>query len=85
MVAFKDPDRESLRSLLAARYLYALGTGATVKKWKQRAYTWKQASKGDTDADAAEGASEHTLEDPSQALAPTSPQAIHTLSPPQTT
>jgi hypothetical protein len=36
VVAFKDPDGERLKSLLVAWHLYAHGTRATVKKWKQR-------------------------------------------------
>ena len=32
IVAFEDPDRQQLKPLLAARYLFAFGTGATVKK-----------------------------------------------------
>jgi len=39
VVAFKDPDGERLKSMLVACFLYALGTRATVKKWKQKAPT----------------------------------------------
>ena len=37
IVAFKDPDRQHLKLLLAAWYLFAFGTRASVKTWKQRA------------------------------------------------
>ncbi len=37
--------------MLAACYLYALGMRATIKKWKQRAHTWKKTSKNNADAD----------------------------------
>jgi hypothetical protein len=37
VVAFEDPDGERVKALLAAQFLYALGTRATVKKWKQKA------------------------------------------------
>jgi len=38
VVAFEDPDGERLKSLLAAQYLFAFGTRATAKKWKQRTH-----------------------------------------------
>ena len=50
VVTFKDPDGEALRSLLTARYLYALGTRATIKKWKQRAHTQKKSSESNANA-----------------------------------
>jgi hypothetical protein len=35
-VAFEDPDSSKLKSLLAGRHLFAFGTRATLRKWKQR-------------------------------------------------
>jgi hypothetical protein len=45
--AFEDLDGSRLKSLLAARHLYAFGTRATVKKWKQRTPQHKPTSKND--------------------------------------
>ena len=36
VVAFEDPDGSKAKALLATKYLYAFGTRATVRKWKQR-------------------------------------------------
>jgi len=47
IVAFKDLEGKHLQSLLAAWHLYAFGTRATVKKWKQNAPTKKQPHKED--------------------------------------
>jgi hypothetical protein len=36
VVAFEDPDGTKARALLGAKHLYAFGTCATLRKWKQR-------------------------------------------------
>jgi hypothetical protein len=36
VVAFEDPDGTKARALLGAKYLYAFGTRAMLRKWKQR-------------------------------------------------
>ncbi len=54
VVAFEDPDGESSKALLVVRFLYALGTRATVKKWKQKAATRKQAPAKITDISVSE-------------------------------
>jgi hypothetical protein len=36
VVAFEDPDGTKARMLLGAKHLYAFGTRATLRKWKQR-------------------------------------------------
>ena len=81
VVAFEDPDGENLKSLLAVRYLYALGTRATVKKWKQRTHSRKQTSKNNT---PDESDKEDIVETPSRAHTPTPVRATHTAAPPQT-
>jgi hypothetical protein len=42
VVAFEDPDGMRLKSLLVAWHLFAFGTRATIRKWKQRANKCKQ-------------------------------------------
>jgi hypothetical protein len=37
VMAFEDPDGSKARALLGAKHLYAFGTRATLRKWKQRA------------------------------------------------
>jgi hypothetical protein len=39
VVAFEDPDGTKARALLGAKHLYAFGTHATLRKWKQRPTT----------------------------------------------
>ncbi|KAF8495262.1 hypothetical protein F5888DRAFT_1635742 [Russula emetica] len=36
VMAFEDPDESKARALLGAKHLYAFGTRATLRKWKQR-------------------------------------------------
>ncbi|KAF8483156.1 hypothetical protein F5888DRAFT_1776445 [Russula emetica] len=36
VMAFEDPDGTKARTLLGAKHLYAFGTRATLRKWKQR-------------------------------------------------
>ena len=45
IVAFKDLARANLKLLLAAWHLFAFGTRATVKKWKQRTTKHKPTSR----------------------------------------
>jgi hypothetical protein len=47
VVAFEDPLGANLKSLLADRHLFAFGTRATVKKWKQRTTKHKPTFKND--------------------------------------
>jgi hypothetical protein len=47
VVAFKDPLGANLKSLLADQHLFAFGTRATIKKWKQRTTKHKPTSKND--------------------------------------
>ena len=42
VVTFEDPDSSSPKTLLTERYLYAIGTGAKVKKWKQHVKRYKK-------------------------------------------
>jgi hypothetical protein len=79
VVAFEDPDGERLKSMLAARFIYALGTRATVKKWKQKAPTRKQAPPNISDLCATEW----DFETPSRAQTPSLPQALPATASPQ--
>jgi hypothetical protein len=48
-VAFKNLDGKRLKSMLAARHLFAFGTRATIKKWKQ----WMKSNKPSANSNPA--------------------------------
>jgi len=79
IVAFEDPDGERLKSLLAARYLFAFGTRATAKKWKQRTHPKQTTSNVDPEHEE----SDDEVEILTCVLTPT-PLAQHEVAPPQT-
>jgi hypothetical protein len=77
IVAFEDPDGERLKSMLAARHLFAFGTRATVKKWKQRT----KSSKPPTNYDPAQSESDDEVEILTRTRTPTL-QAPPAVAPP---